>query len=412
MFRWLTANIRSLALAFVLALAVWVSSVTAADPDEVSAYPHPIKLEFVGQDPSLINVSSSATQVTVTLRAPRSVWELIKTDSNAVRAIVDLSGLSAGSHTLNVQIQIAERPARMTSVTPEKVEVVLEPLVTRTMPVEFNVLGDPATGYQADAVQTEIREVIVSGPESMMNSAAKVEASLTINEAREDINATLIPQVVDKNGEPIIDLSITPNKIPVTVPIKQEGGYRDIAVKVVVEGQVASGYHLTNISVYPPVITVYSTDPNLIKTLQGYVETLPFDLTNADQDIETRLHLILPEGVTVVGEQTVLVQAGISAIESSITISNKQVEIVGLGKGLAAQISPKTVDIILSGPVPVLDKLSTDDIQVVVDLTGLTTGTHQIAPRVNILVNGVRVETLNPATVGVVIGLATPTPRP
>ena len=54
MFRWLATNLRTFLLAFALALAVWVTAVTAANPDVTQAYPKPIPIEYVGQDPSLI----------------------------------------------------------------------------------------------------------------------------------------------------------------------------------------------------------------------------------------------------------------------------------------------------------------------------------------------------------------------
>ena len=54
--RWLAINIRTLLLAFVLAVAVWISAVTAADPDEVRA-PLAVPLEIIGQDPSLVITS-------------------------------------------------------------------------------------------------------------------------------------------------------------------------------------------------------------------------------------------------------------------------------------------------------------------------------------------------------------------
>jgi YbbR domain-containing protein len=105
---------------------------------------------------------------------------------------------------------------------------------------------------------------------------------------------------------------------------------------VVVRGQVASGYRLTNISVNPPAITVFSGDPTLVSALPGFVETEPLNLNDASQDIELRLALNLPAGISVVGEQTVLVQVGIDAIEGSLSLNNMPVTVIGLAEGLSA----------------------------------------------------------------------------
>ena len=147
------------------------------------------------------------------------------------------------------------------------------------------------------------------------------------------------------------------------------------------------------------------------------METQPLDLQNAQEDINTRLALNLPEGISIVGDQTVLIQAGVSPIESSITLAGERVEITGLSSGLTAQVSPTTVDVIVSGPLPLLDTLTRQDVRVTVDLTGLGVGTHQITPRVEVLISNVVVESILPNTIEVVISpigvptiIVTPTP--
>jgi YbbR domain-containing protein len=109
----------------------------------------------------------------------------------------------------------------------------------------------------------------------------------------------------------------------------------------------------------------------------------------------------------------VLIQAGISPIQSSLTLSGEKVEMLGLPAGMTAQISPATVDVILSGPLPLLDTLTRQDVHVTVDLSGLEAGTHQLVPKVEVLISNVTVESLLPGTVEVILspGL-TPTPKP
>jgi YbbR domain-containing protein len=149
-----------------------------------------------------------------------------------------------------------------------------------------------------------------------------------------------------------------------------------------------------------------------VAALPGVVETQPLELQNASDDITTRLDLNLPAGVSVVGEQTVLIQAGITPIQSSITISSEVVQIVGLPAGMNAQILPATVDVIVSGPLPVLDTLTRQDIKVTVDVTGLPAGTHQLRPKFQILVSDVDVVSILPETIEVTLTAASGTPAP
>ena len=413
MFRWFLRNLQTLGLAFVLAIAVWVSAVTAADPDEVRVYPRPIPLEIVGQDPGLVILGPVPATVVLTLRAPRSVWDKLSSTEDAVRAVMDLSGLNAGKHSLQVQIQIQIRPVRVVSMTPANISVSLEPLATKTFHINLAITGEAAVGYKIGNPELDVSQAVISGPASLIARIVHVQADLSVAGLRQDVQTSLPLQATDAKGAVLPELSINPENVHLQLPITQEGGYRDIAVKVLVHGQVAVGYRLTNISVYPPILTVYSSEPSLVNDLPGFAETQPLNLDGASQDTETRLGLDLPTGISIVGDQTVQVQVGIAAIEGSLSLNNMKVDTVGLADGLAAQISPQTVDVILTGPLPLLDKLSAGDVKIVVDVTGLAAGTHQLTPQAQIIINNVQVQSINPATIEVIIGpQTTPTVKP
>jgi len=414
MFRWLATNLRTFLLAFALALAVWVTAVTAANPDETRVYPNPIPIEFIGQDPGLIMTGGTVPQqVELTLRAPHSVWQSLLSGETQVRAVVDLTGLGSGTHTVSVQTQIDIRPVRIISVTPRTFDLSLEPQVTRSLAINLTLTGNPAIGYQVGNAVLAPAEVVITGAESLVSQIDHIQATLDLTNARQNIAASIPLQVVDVNGTVVSGVAILPENVQVSLPIILQGGYRDLAVKVMTVGNPASGYSLTSVSAFPPIVTVYSANSDTIDAMPGYVETSSLDLSGAKQDIEKQLGIILPPGVTLIGEQSVMVRVGIAPIESSRTISYRPVEMIGLATGLRAHLSPQTVDVILSGPLPVLDSLAISDVNVQVDLTGLTPGTYQLIPKVSIVQQYVTVESILPGTVEVIItstGTLTPTP--
>lgn len=406
--RWLAVNLHLFLLALVLAVAVWVSAVTASDPDETRVYPVSIPIEFVGQDPTLIISNSPPTSVQVSLRAPRSVWEMLTTQKNTVRVVADLTGLAAGQHRVNLRVQVAVRPVRVLSITPSVLDLTLEPLVTRTLPVQVIQVGEPAIGYLAGDVEVDPTLVVAAGPQSVMNQLTGVRLILDLTGVRQNVETVLPVQAVDANDRILANLTIHPDKVSVKVPVIQQGGYRDLAVKVVVQGRVANGYRLTSISVFPPVVTAYSQDPQRVNALPGYVETEALNLNGANANFETTLALVLPGGISVIGDQTVTVQVGISPIEGSLTLTARPIEVINLAPGLKAQLSPQRVDIILSGPLPILDTLQATDVRVVVDAQGLTSGVYQVRPMVEIRIQGVVVESLLPEMVEITISLEMP----
>jgi YbbR domain-containing protein len=406
-------NIRSFLWALAIAFAVWIAAVTAADPDVVRIYPTPIKIEIVGQNPGLVINSNIPQEAQVTLRAPQSVWNQLTTQPDGVRAILDLSGLGSGDHKLNLQIQIDARPVRIITVSPSSVSLTLEPLITRNVTLQPALTGQPAVGYSTGDLTIDPKDVDLVGPQSIVSRVATVRVSLDITGLRENIDQSVPIEVLDANNTPISGLTVHPDSAHVTLPVSRQGGFRDMAVKVVVRGQVASGYRLDSISVFPPVVTVYSSDPDLTNALPGVVETQPLDLQNASDNLNLRVSLNLPAGISAVGSQTVLIQAGISPIQSSLTLTGEKVEVTGLDVAMAAQISPASVDVILSGPLPVLNTLTRQDVHVTVDATGLVDGTYQLTPKVQTLASNITVESLLPGTVEVVLRPApVPTTKP
>jgi YbbR domain-containing protein len=138
------------------------------------------------------------------------------------------------------------------------------------------------------------------------------------------------------------------------------------------------------------------------------VETQPLDISGASADITKSLSLVLPVGVQVVGDPKIIVQVSISAIEDSITIS-RPIRFQGLEPGLSVTLSPAFVDVILSGPAPIIWSLKPADIDVYLDLTGKGPGTYKMTPEVN-KPNELQLVTISPEQVEVVIVEETVTP--
>jgi YbbR domain-containing protein len=337
-----------------------------------------------------------------------SVWAQLKPEDIHLEA--DLSGLAAGQHEVELHGSADVRPARITSIDPQTLTLTLEPLATRSVPVEVRTLGTPAVGYRVETPSADPDQVTVSGPSSAVAQVAQALAEVSLSGQRQDVDQTVQLLPVDPSGQSVAGLRVEPAEVRVRARVQQLGGYRDVAVKVIIEGQVATGYWVTRITVSPPVITVYSSDAEAVVVLPGFVETEPLVLTGASSDLSRRLTLNLPAGISPVGDQTVLVEVGIAAIESSLALT-RELEVQGLGTGLYAVPSPDTVSVIVSGPLPVLESLTLNDVRVVLDLRDMDVGAHQVTPEVILLPSGLTAQAILPATIEVSI-TRTPPPTP
>lgn len=401
MVRWLLENINSLALAFVLSVAVWVVAITEENPSEVRLFDDPIPIEIVGKRNDMVVVGPITTHATVSLRAPRSVWNTLTSDQ--VRLIADLSGLEAGAHEVEIQPEVTVSTARVVAVSPATLVVTLEALRRREVEIRVQVEGAPAVGYQVGEAVVDPAQATLSGPESLVAQVSELVAVANVDGLKDDLDRVIKLQAVNADGEPLgTSVQVTPASVRVVLPIEQQSGYKDVAVKVIWRGQVAAGYRLTDIKVSPPIVTVFSSEPSAVDALPGFVETEPLDLTARQRDIDVCVDLALPAGVSLVSVRCVSVVIGVAAIESSVTVP-REVDVRGLGAGLQATASPGTVDVVLTGALPVLEGLTQDDVRVVIDVTGRGPGTYQLTPEVILLPSDVEASLVLPATIEVII---------
>ncbi len=413
-FRWLARNVGLLLLAFFLSVIVWVSAVIAADPNEECSSPTTIPLEPRALPDGHLLIGEIPETVNIRLKAPHSVCMQMAADDASVQAWLSLADLEVGAHSVEVEYRVAPgfSPVRVLGVSPVAIDLTIEEFAVRAIPLEPHITGEPAAGYSLGLAILSDSRIVISGTRTLVDSVDSAVVSLDVTDASDEIIVDRAVMLVDRAGNPVTGLKFSPTVVNIRQIVNRPGTFREVIVRVIYTGAPADGYRLTSITPSPQIITVFASDPQLINAMPGFVETEAIDLTGATDDIEQRLRLNLPEGVYVDGEQSVLVLVGIAAIESSITL-NLTFEAIGLPPGLQAILAPATVEVILSGPLPILLGLQPLDIRVVIDLAGLEPGTYTLTPRIEIIPIGLTVDSILPSAIDVTLILApTPTPTP
>lgn len=412
MLRWLWDNLSSLLLAFILALTVWLAAVSAEDPIEERTVPNPISIELRNMPDGLLLTEEPTQLARITLRAPSSVWNDLS--PNDIQVWADLSDLGSGVERISLNYEVPLRPVEVTQLEPSSITLRAETFGRKELPIEVEISGEPAIGYRATEPELDPSSAVLTGPSSAVERVAHLRAEVDLSGRSQDIDEQIELVPLSSNGEPVPDVELDPEMALVTIGIEDLGGYRSVVVSPRIEDEVEPGYQLTRITVSPTLVRVFSADPQVISELSGFVETQPVSLAGATSDFERRVGLDLPEGVSIVGEQSVIVGVNISPIETSIT-ATEDVEFQGLEAGLFAQASPNSVNLILIGPLPTLDDLQPTDVRVVLDLGGLEPGAHQVTPDVIVASPDIQVQSVLPDTVEVVISdepPPTPTPIP
>jgi len=405
MLRWFQENFSTLLLAFILALTVWVAAVSTSDPVRTDIFSPPVPIEYTGTPDNLLLLGGGAGEAVVEIKAPESIWERLSAED--IHIIADLSGLDEGEHTITLEARIDERPAQIITIRPAEVDIVLEVSASREVAVEVVTVGDPALGYQAGEPLPTPGFVMVTGPVSTVNQVYALRAELSISGRVENLEDIVPLVAVDADGRTLEGLQLETEEVRVSIQIGQEAGRRLVSVIPIIEGreglEAAGYYQVTSISVTPSEVIVASSDRQALAELPGYVETLPIDILNRTDDLEQRVTLALPEGISIVGDQSgVMIQIGIDPVVNSINIT-RPIEIQGLGSNLYAQAAPEEVSLILTGPIATLETLTDEDVRVVVDLLDLGIGTYQLEPQVIILPSDIEYDGPIPATAEVTI---------
>lgn len=399
--RWLGDNLTSLILSLLLAIVVWISAVTSANPNvEVELT---IPLEVLQQPSDIAIVDELPDTISITVLAPESIIQQLE-EHNPLVATINMKDISAGTYRFSVKVENLDqvKPIIILIQNPEKLELRISNLISKTLSISIRVKGEPAIGYQPSGLSWDVTTVTVTGVENKVQDVTSIVGAMDISDATGSMAKDVVLDPRDINGDSVTGVTLSPSSVLVNQTITLQGGYRNLAVNVITQGSVEPGYRFTSINPAPPTVMVFSADPQLVEQLPGYVNTKPLDLTGVDDYLETILELDLPPGVTVVGDPTVLVQVNVTALETNMVII-RDIETIGLLPGLSVEVSPRQVSVSISGPVPVLENLTLRDIRVVVDLTGLDIGVHIVSPTIEILPSEVIWEDLSPATVEIVI---------
>ncbi|HXG35983.1 MAG TPA: CdaR family protein [Dehalococcoidia bacterium] len=361
----------SLGLAFVL----WIF-VTDTDTGTTRTGTLPIEVQVHAVNvPRGLTIADELPKVRVRVEVNEDVWEDLRAED--FDASVVLSGLQEGQHTVPVEVdaRTSRGGLRVLEASPSRIDVVLVPLFSKSVPVQVDLRGNLPRGFGLGRIATEPSTVTVSGTESRVGTVGAAVVTIDLAGVTSDINGRFRPEAKDEQGFLVRGVSFDISEVSVSIDVERRESSRVLPVSPVVTGVPASGYNIAGVNIEPPLVTVTGAD-QLLEALT-FIRTAAVDISGASSSVSRMVALELPAGVSVSGNAQVRVQVQITPASGQASFSVIP-GVSGLAPDLQLASALPPVQVTLEGPLPVLSALKPSDIQARIDLAGLQAGTHVV----------------------------------
>lgn len=382
-------------LALVLSVTLWARLTLDQNPQRVDVYPTEIQVEAQGL-PSTLVVANDLPTVKLRVSAPQESWRFLEPSS--FRVVVDLSQAGAGLAQPDVIVETSDPQVRVLEVTPSKLSVRVEELRTTSVPVQVTLAGSMPFGFRSGDPAVNPPRVEVSGPSSAVERVTAAAVTVRLDEARSTIDRSLKPEPRGANGV-VQGVRVEPQNVTVTLPVEQIAGSKAVSVVPSVSGQPAPGFWQGPIAVDPATVQIVG-DPDVLDRVT-VLNTADVSIAGATGEVVRTIAIQRPSGVTLVRDAPATVRVSILPLpgqqlrEVPVTVSN-------VSEGLAAAVTPGVATVSLTGPQPSLLRLGTADVQLLVDATGLSAGTHNL-PVQAVIPDGIRADRVLPDQVTVTL---------
>ena len=161
--------------------------------------------------------------------------------------------------------------------------------------------------------------VTVSGAASIVDQVDSVRADVTIQSTGIDLDEDVQLVPVDKLGNELRPLEVTPPTARVVIPVFSDQQSRTLPVNAIITGVPAAGFEIDSVTVVPQVVLVAGDADQLVDLTR--VDTEPISMTGVSEDETVEAKLALPTGVVAVDEAPVTVTIKIRPVTATRTFT-------------------------------------------------------------------------------------------
>ena len=387
-------------LSVAIAILIWLLVVNADNPIGTKSFVigdvQLLTEAYLDADGKMCMQDDKQESIRVTIKANRKTLDRIT--ASDIKAVADLQqAVSLNTDPVMVPITVScdkVLPDNI-EVTPKNLSIHIEDKDTQEFVVNVTTNNTkPDKGYEVGTLTSNPEKLKITGPTSLINKIDKVNASVDVDGASEDVTEETDVKIIDKNGEEFTDTDmayLNISKVSVTARLWKVRP--EVRIKAEYEGTPADGYEVESISTTPNVISVAGSDEALSALEeQNNTITIPSsatDVSGKDSDYEVKINIsdYLSQGLKLTSDSSedVFVRVNILPQGSSVCeVPTKNIKVENAPESMQVAFDTAKIEIRIKKTEEDLSDLKESDIKASIDLKDKTEGSFEVPVKIEI----------------------------
>ena len=374
-------------LSIAIATILWIMVINIDQPIGTRDYSRPLAIQnmdvltdrglTVGNLEELKN-----TKITVKVKAQRTALDRLSQNPEWITAVVDLSELSyaVNGDVIALPVSVSVQGGNtygISSKSPAVVEVSVETMASKELPVEVHLNGELEEGTYLSEPLLSAETVLVTGPSTLVKSVTSVRAAVEAEAIKENPDIITALTCYNASGIPVKGVSTDPEEIMVSYALHD---MKQVPLQVEISGSPASGYEVGNIYCRPQYAALIGSAEALERIVSLQLDSINVSGLTTSTTRTFRLTDYLPEGVTLMDSNKDTVEVIVEISEQSqkqLTLPASGLKIIGQENG-KDYILQGDAHITISGEGSALESVQADDLQGSIHVNGLSEGDHKV----------------------------------
>ena len=377
-------------VSLLISITLWLY-ISSVDKEVITQPFRGVKVELVGENllkdsKNMVVTDMDTSTVTVVLEGPRRIigsW-----DADSITAQIDVSKLSRAAYTSQQYVISYPDGTDTSSIsvvrkTPETINFMVSPQVSKTIQVRGSFDGKLADGYTAEMPVFEPSTIVISGAEAYIKNVSYAWVTFGEGEVDSTYKVETGFTLMDEDGVPCSNsgISFSTDVVTATLPVLD---MKEVKLDVnLIEGAGATAAN-TKVSIEPKSLLL-AGDSALLEGMNRIV-LATIDLTEFSSSFTDTYTIPLDNGLrNTTGETEAKVTIEIAGLSTkSFKVTN--LSYINVTEGYSANVISESLDVTLRGKEEVISQIKPENIRAVADLSAFneSTGTYMVPVKIYI----------------------------